>query len=454
MDTLKYSTMGVSGWCFSMPLQSGSSHAVISNNVRELIRSGRPQAQAIAIALHNARGRDIGGVAPDVSDNPAQSTQNPMSQNWIQRFSQMQPEQLREYVARAGGSSMGQLAQRVLAQKQSMPNSQPMQQQPAVSTAISGLNPQAESTGLPGQPQARGGVTHRDMGGAMQQPQAGMIGQSPQNWMQGQQGAMGQPQGGMGQSPQGMQQMMQQKLAMMPPQQRQMIMQRLQQMRQGGMGQRPPMMGQSQQGMPMGQPPSAMPPQQPAAQVARGGIPHRDMGGVPMSSATPWWTRTEARDAGGNSSYGLLHSPIGAAGGRSDTLPHSVAADSYVIPADVVSGLGEGDTLSGARALDAMLHSEPFGTRPPEMRHGPNDIPRPPTDRSLEAESTGGVAKDGGHQKVPVLVANGEYIVHPLQVRALGHGNIKRGHKVLESFIKQVRARTIGDLKGLPNPVK
>lgn len=38
-----------------MPLQPGSSKKVISSNIRELMGSGRPQKQAIAIALSEAR---------------------------------------------------------------------------------------------------------------------------------------------------------------------------------------------------------------------------------------------------------------------------------------------------------------------------------------------------------------------------------------------------------------
>ncbi|QGH72458.1 MAG: hypothetical protein [Siphoviridae sp. ctpQM7] len=36
------------------PLKRGSSQAVISANIRELVRSGRPQRQAIAIAHRSA----------------------------------------------------------------------------------------------------------------------------------------------------------------------------------------------------------------------------------------------------------------------------------------------------------------------------------------------------------------------------------------------------------------
>lgn len=38
-----------------MPLKPGNSPKIISDNIRELIKSGRPKEQAVAIALSNSR---------------------------------------------------------------------------------------------------------------------------------------------------------------------------------------------------------------------------------------------------------------------------------------------------------------------------------------------------------------------------------------------------------------
>src|SRR5690349_20417185 len=56
-----------------MPLKSGDSNAVVSANSEELVRSGRDQKQAVAIALKKAgksyNDQDIADIAPELLAN-------------------------------------------------------------------------------------------------------------------------------------------------------------------------------------------------------------------------------------------------------------------------------------------------------------------------------------------------------------------------------------------------
>lgn len=116
---------------------------------------------------------------------------------------------------------------------------------------------------------------------------------------------------------------------------------------------------------------------------------------------------------------GPLHSTVP---GRTDHLPITVAAGSFVLPADVVSGLGEGNTNAGMQAVSEMF-------------------PLPPVRRS-----------DGG--RVPIAAAGGEYVIAPETVAALGGGDLEAGHELLDDFVLRTRANTIQRLRALPSPEK
>lgn len=117
---------------------------------------------------------------------------------------------------------------------------------------------------------------------------------------------------------------------------------------------------------------------------------------------------------------GGLLSPVP---GRTDKLEISVPAGSYVIPADIVSGLGEGNTLAGTQVLDAMF--EEFGP-----------------------------AEEAATDTIPIIAAGGEYIIGPSQVRAVGAGDLDAGHKALDAFVKDARRDLVKTLQKLPGPAK
>jgi hypothetical protein len=193
-------------------------------------------------------------------------------------------------------------------------------------------------------------------------------------------------------------------------------------------------------------------------------VPHRehmDDGGLPRVDPPPPYAFREAANEVFHP-QGLINS---ATAGRTDRIPVSVAADSYVIPADVVSGLGEGNTLAGAKVLDHILKSGPWGTPLPHGG-GRGSLPHPPSLGTQHggfgrSSYTGGFADggqtEGGKPPVKIIAAGGEYIVGPHTVQnhpSLGAGDMKHGHEVLDAFVKHVRKHTTKTLKGLPGPKK
>lgn len=114
--------------------------------------------------------------------------------------------------------------------------------------------------------------------------------------------------------------------------------------------------------------------------------------------------------------------------GRTDDEMISVADGSYIIPADVVSSFGEGNTEAGAEALDRILH----------------DDPAPP-----EGFAAGGAPQD---DLVDIAAAGGEYVVPPAAVRRIGGGDLAKGHRILDALVLHQREKTIHTLANLPGP--
>lgn len=128
----------------------------------------------------------------------------------------------------------------------------------------------------------------------------------------------------------------------------------------------------------------------------------------------------------------------GNTGGRTDVLHRTVPVDSHVIPADIVSGLGEGNTSAGEAILDKMLGITKNNASMPHAFSA-----------HINPEK---LARAGKPSHTQIIAASGEYLVPPNKVAEIGGGDIKKGHEILDKFILHVRKKTAEKLKKLPPP--
>ena len=151
---------------------------------------------------------------------------------------------------------------------------------------------------------------------------------------------------------------------------------------------------------------------------------------------------------------GPIHSSVA---GRTDHLPMHVPSGSYVIPADIISAMGEGNTMAGFKKARIIFGGTPY-TGKTQPYGGISGAPYGVTGGPYGAQggpySPPKRAEGGEVPPVPIIAAGGEYVLSPEQVRAVGDGDIELGHRVLDAFIKKMRAETINTLKKLPGPKK
>ena len=164
----------------------------------------------------------------------------------------------------------------------------------------------------------------------------------------------------------------------------------------------------------------------------------RDLGG--MSTET---TTTSSGSMSNNLKLhsGPIHSPVA---GRTDHLPMHVHSGSYVIPADIISAMGEGNTMAGFKHMKMMFKGMPYGgsKKPYGYSSGPYG--------QTIGRASGGDVNDA----VPIVAAGGEYVLSPDDVRKAGDGDLEMGHRVLDSFVRKMREQTVKTLKNLPGPKK
>ena len=65
-----------------------------------------------------------------------------------------------------------------------------------------------------------------------------------------------------------------------------------------------------------------------------------------------------------------------------------------------------------------------------------------------------GKAKGGSAGHVDIIAAGGEHVFDPAEVEKIGKGSLDDGHKILDEFVKQYRAKTVRKLSSLPGPKK
>lgn len=137
--------------------------------------------------------------------------------------------------------------------------------------------------------------------------------------------------------------------------------------------------------------------------------------------------------------------------GRTDLHPTHVPSGSYVIPADIVSGHGQGNSLSGMNSIHKLFR----------MGGGnPSSIPGAATSTKPVKFDRGGADRHVG-KPVPVKLAGGEVVVPPENVletmRRITKNpslTLEKAQKAMDAWVLKHRKKLIGTLKRLPPPAK
>lgn len=143
--------------------------------------------------------------------------------------------------------------------------------------------------------------------------------------------------------------------------------------------------------------------------------------------------------------------------GRTDSHAAKVPSGAYVIPADIVSGRGQGNTLAGVNTLERVFKMGPHGVKMPPMARSPNWRfgrgfgVRPP--RAV-AHAEGGSADGGDEQLVPVNLAGGELVVPPENLLSVVHPDLDRAHAIMDQWVLDERKKLQKTLGALPGPAK
>jgi len=172
---------------------------------------------------------------------------------------------------------------------------------------------------------------------------------------------------------------------------------------------------------------------------AHGGSPDAIPSAMKKSEVGPVSYFGNAPAASEKVHVGPIHSPVA---GRTDHLPVHVPSGAYVIPADIISAMGEGNTMAGFKVANTIFSKIP----------GMQGLPGADAQLGLPEKRAMGGATYGS--PVPVVVAGGEYVISPEDVEHMGEGDLDAGHRVLDAFVVKMRKKTVDTLKNLPPPKK
>jgi hypothetical protein len=144
---------------------------------------------------------------------------------------------------------------------------------------------------------------------------------------------------------------------------------------------------------------------------------------------------------GGNVHEGFLHSTVP---GRTDRLPISVKGGAYVLPADHVAALGEGNSLAGANIVNKLFKMGPYGSTPTALRGSGVSSPKLNLRRAK-------FASGGESKSIPIVAAGGEIVISPEKIMER-FGDLNKGHKTLDGWVLSTRKNHIKTLRGLKPP--
>ena len=151
---------------------------------------------------------------------------------------------------------------------------------------------------------------------------------------------------------------------------------------------------------------------------------------------------------------GFLHSSVP---GRTDKLPITVGGGAYVLPADHVAAIGQGNSLAGADKVGRMFKMGPYGTPAGGMKTavGHTQQPKLPGIKQPNKIPGANTSAEGGshhgHEPVSIIAAGGEIVIPPEKVIEK-YGSLEKGHKELDGWVIRERKKHIKTLRNLKPP--